>query len=301
MSMQRLDSLERAGLALDRAEVWRGGLLPEEFAARNSMLYAHPFGRERMRTFGLRKDSVFAASLDAVQITLLVRDQKGEIHTTEAWHLASVLTLPAFRRQGLASELINSYLTEERPAWCTLFSGIGPSFYEPFGFSPSPAWQCSRASEAAFSLAHRSLSLEVFTDRLKEARSKVLTAQTAPTAVFFPDVLWWDWVAALYQYFGQVRGQSLPRGRFWELETAEGLVWAAGMENPVSDSWDLWWVSRESEEVLRFFAGQAGQASSKKLSWWSSKPGGTESKLAYPMLRAPTPTPLMEVQLGDWW
>ena len=299
--MEKLGSQERSSLALDRAAVWRGNLLPEEFAARNAVLYAHPFGQERMRTFGLRQGGAWAASLDAIRVPLLVHSGEGEPQTVDAWHLASVLTLPTFRKQGLATTLIHAYLKEEAPSWSTLFSGIGPTFYEGFGYQASPTWQVSRPSGSSIERPFRALSVEAFTERLRQNRWESLCATKKPAAVFFPDTLWWDWVGCLYEFFGKIRGVALPRGRFWEVQTAQGPVWAAGMENPVSHSWDLWWASDLSEEILAFFSGKAYAAGLSKLNWWSDQPGSAVSQPAYPMLRSPRPAALCGVQLGDWW
>jgi hypothetical protein len=51
----------------------------DEFARRNERLYAHPFGQTRMQSFGLEADGKIGASLDSIQIALLVSDGRGAV------------------------------------------------------------------------------------------------------------------------------------------------------------------------------------------------------------------------------
>ncbi len=301
-----LSPQDRAALAGARADVWKGALSTQEFVRRNERLYAHPFGQTRMKSFGLPTDGKIGASLDVLQTGLLIGDGKGGVREATAWHIASVLTLPEYRGQGLASRLLQAYLTTERPEWNTLFSGIGPRFYERFGFRASEFWQYSRPPLAGLLAGTATpISLTEFLAAQHAERKEKLRLSPVPACAFHLDILWWDWYGALYQFFAEIRGFTAPRGRFWRLETPEETVHLAALESRAAGCLDLWWASSHSDSVLDFLAAQAGALGLPQFRWWSPvEHPEKKPKREVPMVRSAADAaslPLLDAQMGEWW
>ncbi len=301
---EKLTDSDRESLVASRAAEWKGSLTPKEFGARNERLYLHPFGQNRMHTYGLRFGDEVGASLDAIQIALLTRQAgSDDLKEVEASHIASVLTEKAHRNRGLATELLKTYFALENPKWSTLFSGIGPAFYERFGYLAYPVYEHSRsiAIEKTESYGER-VSLEVFAKACRQWKREKLAREAVAGAVFFPDAQWWDWYGAIYQYFAEARGVTIPRGRYWRLEKGGEQVWVAESENIPKQTLEIWWSSSESRWVTDFFAAEAARRHLPKLVWWCAHlHQSKEPKLVYPMLRNEHRVPLLEVQVGDWW
>jgi GNAT superfamily N-acetyltransferase len=303
---RRLENHERPALAPARAEVWKGPLTSEEFVRRNAWLYAHPFGQNRMRTFGLIEEGKVAASLDALQIALLVGDGKGGVQEVEAWHLASVLTLPENRGRGMGSRLIHAYLAAETPQWNSLFSGIGPLFYEAFGFRATYTWEYKRPALTGYSGPQATeIGVGEFLAVHHQTRRQALQASRTPSCTFHLDAQWWDWYGSIYQFFAEVRGKIVPRGRFWRLETQNETIWVAALENYAAGSLDLWWASSQDPVVLDFLASQAAAIGVPRVHWWSAvEHPEAAPKREVPMIRhagKPASLPVLDVQMVDWW
>lgn len=299
---EKLSDRQRADLSRARAESWRGPLSVDEFIARNECHYAHPYGRT-IQTFGLFEGEKLQASLDALPLPLLVTDGKGHVATVENWHLASVLTLPAFRKQGVGSALIRAYFDHQKPTWSTLFSGIGAAFYERFGYHVSPAWHVQQAAVASKTRPWQVTEIDAaaFDTAQTHFRKQLLLKSSVPVAAFSPGLLWWDWYAEIYGYFASLRKHAVARGRFWRVESDAPTAWVAGLENWASGHFDVWWVSREEPAVTDFLCDFAFSQGLSHANWWTHAPAPGAKAMA-PMLRGPTGArPLLDSQLGDWW
>jgi GNAT superfamily N-acetyltransferase len=299
-SVRVLGAVERELLAPRRAVEWGKMLSESEFTERNRRLYAHPFGKTRMRTYALGEGSELSATLDILDVKLLVRAGHG-IQEQGAIHFASVLTLPECRGKGFGSRLLKEVLGRDKRGWATLFSGIGPGFYERLGFSASAHWErwlAAKPAEPNPALAVLPISVESFVGRQRLIKLQQLEARVTG-AVFLPDALWWDWMADLYQFFGELKGVAVPRGRFYEGEYGGEAFLAAALENAVSQTFDVFWTSSTEPEVLAFFAGEANRLGMRAAHWWTTEEGW--GKPQYPMIRAPAAAPLTQTSLGEWW
>ncbi len=301
-SVRVLGAVERERLAPRRAVEWGKMLTEREFVERNRRLYAHPFGKTRIRTYAIGEGSELFATLDILDVKLLVRFEQGVqeqgVQEQGAIHFASILTLPESRGKGLASRLINEVLRRDKRGWATLFSGIGPGFYERLGFSASPHWErwiAAKPSDPQPGFQSGSLGVDSFVERQRSIKLQ----QLRTGAVFLPDALWWDWMADLYQFFGELKGVRVPRGRFYEGVAGGKIFLAAALENAVSETFDVFWTSSTDQEVLDFFAAEAHRLGMKAAHWWTNAEGW--GKPQYPMIRAPAPFSLDPVSLGEWW
>ena len=87
-------------------------------------------------------------------------------HGNEILELASIAVVPEYRRQGIASAIIEHLLkVSSRPLYLTCISKMGP-FYEKFGFVSLPYDEMPRYFQRLSKLAMAMMSLASRNERL---------------------------------------------------------------------------------------------------------------------------------------
>src|SRR5688572_2936965 len=95
---------DREVLARIRAAAWKGALTETQFLERNTRLYDHEFGKKRIQTLVLKKDTGYiCASMDVLSVTLLRNMGTDEPVERPGILVASVITAPQDRKSGFAT------------------------------------------------------------------------------------------------------------------------------------------------------------------------------------------------------
>jgi GNAT superfamily N-acetyltransferase len=124
---------------------WGKLLSPEEYAARERRLRAHPWSRSDMRTWLLcGEDGGVLASCETFRTGSFLRTGEGSLVPGDSFAIASVFTEERLRGHGYATRLMDLLAAElerqPRAQAALLFSDVGPRLYARSGYRALPAW-----------------------------------------------------------------------------------------------------------------------------------------------------------------
>lgn len=295
MRLEAATPADRERLALVRAQEWRGALTAAEFAERNRRLYAHPYGRARVKTWCLREKGELVTSLDTLDIEL--RSGAG---VRPAWLIASVVTPEEHRGKGHASRLLTALFESDPARAQLLFSDIEPAFYERFGFQATSFEEATVSVGAGTGGAVRSISMEAFVVFQREERRR-RTAREPGSAWLEPEALRWDWKLERYRFFCALRGRPWSGEAAFETDHGHCLVTAP---DPVQGRLDALWLADDCDRCRSTAQRQADAAGLALLRYWREWRDGAEGYRQEPMIRwpgRPGVVPGRGAQLGDWW
>lgn len=290
-------------LAIDaRADAWAGPLTPEQFLGRNRRLYDHPYGREAMQTYGLRDDAGrIVSSLERLEISLLLRDEKEVILEETAGLIASVVTPAAERGKGLATRLLKGFFDARSREPFVLYSDIGPRFYERFGFEAFPTSSLEVPSAPGASESAFPLSLDAFTLALRRARRETVEKAKGEIAVLYPQTRFLDWQLERFRYFAELAGKAFPPTVSWKLSHADPAHLVSVFPDFLTGKANVFWAP-ECETCLAFARDVAHRWGLPTVRYWSRHAGAEGSKPEYPMIRVPGMRPaFLDLQFCDWW
>lgn len=298
-----LSSEERQGLAVARANEWRGNLSVEQFVARNRILYGGEFGEKRIRSYGLFVDgsALPAASCDFFEGVCYTAQGKQQTQI-----LASALTLPEFQKRGLMSKLLK-HAFAELPGTGYLYSDIGPDFYRRFGFVEDTWEEVIETVQSTIGDAEgwQETSKKEFVAAM-ESHRKQRVASKACDVAFIPDAGWVDWVEQKYAYYTTLSRDG--SSAYGQLETSSGAIPTAMFADCLNRRVDILWADPEHAKNWRSIAhALAVKHDLKTIRYWGRGQGGRKT---WPMFN-PSPRKLtshqpqsalrLDLNLGDWW
>ena len=294
--LQKLDADQFRALWPTRASHWRGALTTEQYVERNRRIYAQGYG-SRIHTWGWVENGKICSSFDTIETSVFVHEQ-GAAVARPGRHIASFFTPKEFQKQGWGAKLLEAVLARENLPY-TLSSGIGTRFYERFGFSAQSVWvQEVKASASATKPPAREISRETLLETLHRARSAQV-AGTPGALAMVPDGFWCEWQGSILQFYGEVCGKSVARGKFFELTTDSGPLYIAAMEHWPEKKLLVWWASRRDETLVNFASRLAWECGLAKATWLSESPQPQYfPRQDHPMARGGQ---LVDAQLWDIW
>lgn len=293
-----------------RAAEWRGVLSPSQFAERNRRIFSHPYAQGRVETFVLRDGSGnILSSMDVVPVPLMANYGNSEAVRVEGILIASVVTAAADRGKGYASRLLSEFFESRKSASGVLYSDIGPSFYERYGFHARLA-KCAEVPvikgpwgpRSPFPL--REIGASAFAAWLADRRREALVGLTGSGAAVFPDPRLLDWQIERYRYFAELSGRVFPSSLFWEGEH-QGVTHCLGaVPDYFALRLDIFWVAAECQPCLAAAHFLASAEGLSKLRFWTSRDGQWPGKDECPMVRlggVRAPIDFIDPQFCDWW
>lgn len=302
-SLEIVDAGTRPALSLQRAEVWRDWMTPEQFATRNERLWAHDFGRERCKTYGWRVAGELVCAMDTLDVTLGLTTGDDDWSEEPAILIASVLTPEANRGKGYAGAMIGEYFRQNPERNAVLYSDIGPPFYERFGFRAFPRFAVERPVGPLADSDARPIKLASFARKLGDLRYNTLLDLEKPGATLLPDAALLDWHLERFRYFAEVAETPFFDRLFWTLDHGEEHLLAFVPHFP-QRKLDGLWVEQDCEECLEFASGLAGEWGMTGFRYWTANRLGPNDEEECPMVRVPrlgTEAIYHDVQLCDWW
>lgn len=287
---------DRKVLAGLRASQWHGYLSTPEFAKRNEVLYAHPFGR-RITTYCLRGPSGIATSMDVLGLSIGTRVDEEPPTEKDGYLIASVITPSEFRGRGLATDLLQRFLEQWPGRPGILHSDIGPEFYERLDFAATLRGVHERPILSREKDSWKAISFTEGVRRLKETRWRRLRVGEGNIGLVLPDEEFLDWQLARYRYFAELERKPFPADFFYEVSQSHALFLVPNFR---AQKAEILWREAECENCLAAAGAIASGWGLSTLSYWG-RPEGSPKK-EYPMIRVPgTAADFADPQLCDWW
>jgi len=309
LTLDKATLAEREALAPIRADAWAKDLSKQEFCERNRILYAHPFGKNRIETFLLKNpEKKIVSSMDVLKVKLFFReDETCKTKISNGFLIASVVTPIQHRRKGYATYLIQEFLKNQKFDIGVLYSDIGPQFYERYDFRKTMV-QAREMVEpfGESSIEPAILSAENWLSRLAEVRKERFETTKGAQVALFPDPEFWDWQLEKYRYFSKLRGDTQLPAPFFEIKTANGPSYFCVVKNCLTQTGDVLWFDYACPESLPAIGKVVRSWGLKKIQFWSPHNQGTVLHEENPMAWFRGATKLVsegfyDPQLCDWW
>lgn len=289
MIVERVDELERQAFWPARAEFWRGVLSVRQYVERNSRIFAHPYGKERIVTWVARDASgQILSSLDILEM-------KGLVYGTAVMGglIASVFTPPSQRGHDYARTLIARIL-DARSGFAILNSDLRPEFYEKLGFVDVPVSdEKTLAGEKYSKRTEESVSLSVLTRLLDGYKSS--RALGAFTLTYSELLL--DWNVERYRYFAELAGTRLPTDLYWVGKHAMQTHPMILIPHPLEDQLDALFLDSGCQECISFAKEKAAELKLKYVHYWRHTSAGRK----HPMIRVNPPLPWVDQHYIEYW
>lgn len=309
LNLHKATSGEREALALIRADAWAKNLSREEFCERNRILYAHPFGKNRIETLVLKNlEQKIVSSMDVLNLNFFFRESDSQkIQVKEGFLIASVMTPIQHRRKGFATYLLKEFLKAQKFGIGILYSDIGTRFYERYDFQKTKI-QTRELIEpfGETALKPNPLSEQDWIAEFADFRRRRFESTQGAQVAVLPELEFWDWQIERYRYFARLRtGSELPTP-FFQVHTAKGPNYFCVVKNCLTQTGDVLWFDSTCPESLAAIGKVVKAWGLRRISFWSPHDQGTVINEECPMVwfqgaTKPVPEVFYDPQLCDWW
>lgn len=270
MKIEKIEGSERESLFPLRAEIWRGPLSTIEFANKDKRQYQHAFGK-KITTYALKKDKEILASMDILEVKLLMR-KNDKAEEEGAFLLCSCVVPENLRKNGYAKELIKQFLELRGKPVGILYSDIGPGYYEQFGFSLRKVFLVDGKAKKSSSHTITTISESEFIKKLYTIREKELLGHPEGAACLAPSEEFFSWQVDRYRYYSEIKKNTFPKATTFKVEHGNSEHLLASAPNFARNRQEGLWVTSGCvlcEEVL---AQLASENSLQSYAYWDLIP-----------------------------